>query len=331
MRNYTDDRVQGSARWGEFGGACLLGEFEPDADLLLPGSSVLGLPKVASYLYGTWRNAEGLMYRALRGVESTKSDFAFLFATTGAGQLSQLATTLHQGPITIDREGEQVSFRAPPGAPGTAFSFTQGSEGCRWEEGDNLAMDGSALGPGMQWFNPWREGGGCFTATLKFASQGTFLEEPLVGFIGHEIHYMPAGRNWFNTRYGQGMEICWQQIANEYEDGTFVQATFGYGTEGWRFAMIHDELGGFRATTDVQIDADVRPNGYPERITYTLPSERWTWTIDLHGERAKTIDGAPLGADGTCRREGDNRTIVRSLGNSDWWDDGRYQASRRSG
>jgi hypothetical protein len=92
--------------------------------------------------------------------------------------------------------------------------------------------------------------------------------------------------------------------------------------------MIHDEDGRFRATTDVEIDASVRDNGYPEAITYTVFGERWTWVIDPHGERARTIEGAPLGADGTCRREGDPRRVVRSMGNSDWWADGRYEASR---
>ncbi len=74
----------------------------------------------------------------------------------------------------------------------------------------------------------------------------------------------------------------------------------------------------------------VRANGYPEQVVYTLPGERWIWTIDPHGERARTVPAAPLGADGTCRREGDERTVVRSLGNSDWWADGRYEASRRN-
>jgi hypothetical protein len=320
---------QPPGRWGEFGGMCLLGQFEPDAELLLPGSSVFGLPKSASYLYGTWRDAEGRMYRALRAVESTKSDFAFLFATNGSGQLGRLANPLHRGVVTAERSGDRVSFESPSHLDGPGFSYIQDEEACRWEEGNSLTMEGRPLGPGVQWFNPWREGGGCYTATLKFASEGIFLGRQLVGFIGHEIHYMPIGRDWFNTRYGQGMEICWQQIANEYEDGTFLQATFAYGTEGWRFAMIHDEQGGFYATTDVDLEADVRENGYPERITYTLPGESWTWTIDAHGERAKTIDGAPLGADGTCRKSGDERQIVRSLGNSDWWNDGRFEASRR--
>jgi hypothetical protein len=87
--------------------------------------------------------------------------------------------------------------------------------------------------------------------------------------------------------------------------------------------MLHDESGRFHATTDVRVTATVRLNGYPETIGYDFLDQRWTWRIDAQGERAKTIPGAPLGADGTCRRDGDDRIVRFSLGNTDWWTDGR--------
>jgi hypothetical protein len=37
-----------------------------------------------------------------------------------------------------------------------------------------------------------------------------------------------------------------------------------------------------------------------------------------------------LGADGTCRRDGDLRPIRFSMGNSDWWTDGRADGIIRS-
>lgn len=314
--------------WGDFGGLLLLGEFAISPGPLLPDSTVFGIPKSASYLYGTWRDAEGLMYRALRGVDATSSEFAFAFSAEGGRQIARLDVPLYLGPVIIEHSDETVRFAGDGDLP---FEFVHRSDSCDWTDGDVLQMKAQLLGPGLQWFHPWRDGGGCYTASIKYASEGLFQGREVRGFVGHEIHFMPPGRNWFNTPYGQGMEICWQQIANEYEDGTFVHATFGYGTEGWRFAMIHDEQGRFHVTSDVEIDAVVRPNGYPERITYHLPDEQWVWTIDQYGERAKTFEGAPLGADGTCQRVGDTRRIVRSLGNSDWWADGRYEASRRHG
>jgi hypothetical protein len=320
----------GAGAWGDFGGTCLLGQFEVAAELLLPTSTVFGIPKSASYLYGTWRDADGIMYRALRGVGASSTDFAFLFSAEGGVQIARMAVDLYNGPVAIEHVDHSVRFDCLAVGSDAEFAFHHERQTCAWTEGEHLQVTGQLLGPGLQWYHPWQDGGGCYTATIKYASDGTFNGKQVSGFIGHEIHYMPPGRNWFNTPYGQGMEICWQQVANEYDDGTFVHATFAYGTRGWGFAMIHDEAGRFHATTEVTIDAIVRPNGYPERIAYSFSDDRWIWTIDRYGERAGTIEGAPLGADGTCRRQGETRTVIRSLGNSDWWADGRYEATRKA-
>jgi hypothetical protein len=315
--------------WGDFGGRCLIGEFAPSADLLMPSSQVFGIPKAASYLYGTWRDDDGVMFRMLRGVEADQSRFAFSFSTEAGGQLERLDVELFAGETVIQRDEEVVTFTSrSQAATERAFGFVHHPTGCRWAENRVLDVQGAIVGPGLQWFHPWPEGGGCYTATMKYASEGTFVGRSVRGFVGHEIHYMPEGHTWFNTRYGQGMEICWQQVANEYDDGTFDQGTFAYGTDGWGFAMVHEGSRRFIATTDVEIDAIVRENGYPAKITYSFAGEQWVWRIDPHGERAGTIAGAPLGADGTCTREGETRSVRRSLGNSDWWADGRYEASR---
>jgi hypothetical protein len=318
-------------RWADFGGTCLLGEFHPDADLLMPTSTAFGIPKSASYLYGTWRDDDDVMYRALRGVGASTSDFAFSFSSEGNRQLERLDVPMFLGSTVIRREADAVTFTTDDATREPEFRFRHEPDHVAWTEKDVFDLDGRLLGPGLQWYHPWPEGGGCYTATMKYASEGTFLGRRVTGFLGHEIHYMPIGSTWFNTRYGLGMEICWQQIANEYDDGSFVQATFAYGTEGWGFAMLHDEDGAFHATTAVEIDAVVRANGYPQQVDYYFADEHWVWTIDPCGERARTIDRAPLGADGTCRKAGDTRAIVRSMGNSDWWADGRYEASQHMG
>jgi hypothetical protein len=321
-------RTQGRrTAWGDFGGTCLLGSFQPVPELLLPGSTIFGIPKAGSYLYGTWRDEEGCLFRALRAIGAPLGDFAFLFSSVGDEHLTRLDRPLFDGSSEVQRHGEMVRFAAPDDAE-LAFSFLHEPAGCVWREADVLQVDGWLLGPGLEWYHPWPEGGGCYTATIKYASEGTFGGRTVRGFVGHEIHYLPAGSDWYSSRYGLGMEICWQQVANEYADGTFIHATFAYGTDGWGFAMIHDEDGTFHASTDVEVEAEIRPNGVPERITYTFPGDQWTWTIDELGERPAVGGSALIGADGTCRRVGDDRTIVRSLGNSDWWTDGRYESSR---
>ena len=315
--------------FGDFGGTCLIGAFEPDPRLLLPDTSVFGIPKSGSYLLGTWRDDDGVMYRTLRGVRVEDDGFAFGFSNEGADHLEPIArdSDLYRGPVTTTQAETQVTFAAADGGDAAPFQYVHEPDVCHWHEAGIVEVSGRLIGPGVQWLHPWPEGGGCFTATLKYASEGRFLDRPVTGFIAHEIHYMPSGMDWYKSRYGQGMEICWQHMANEYDDGTFASGTFAFGTDGWGFAMVHDEHGGFHATTDVRMEATVRPSGYPETVTYTFGDQSWTWEIDPKGERPRIADGAMIGADGMFRRVGDTRRVVRSLGNSDWWTDGRYEAS----
>jgi hypothetical protein len=123
--------------------------------------------------------------------------------------------------------------------------------------------------------------------------------------------------------FGRGREYCWQHVANEYDDGTTVHASFACGSDGWGFAMVHDETGRFHCTTDVVAEATVRENGYPETVTYRFLDQSWTWRIDPQGERPALSPGPLIGADGTCTRDGDARAVRLSMGNSDWWTDGR--------
>ncbi len=310
---------------GDFGGRCLVGECNFDAALLLPSSTYLGLPKAGSYVYGTWRDADGNLLRALRGVGSDTSTIRYLFTSERGGQLTRhdgADRDLWAGPVAIEQAGDAVSFTSVGADASHGFEFRHAPDGCSWTDGEFLAVSGSSLGPGVQWFNTWKSGS-CYAVTGKYRTRGTFLGRPVEGFVGHEIHYFPSDTTWRTSPYGQGREICWQQVANEYEDGSTVQATFAYGADGWGFAMLHDEHGTFHCTTDVQVEATVRPSGYPETIKYRFLEQAWTWRIDAQGERPKLGPGAMLGADGTCRRDGDRRAVRYSMGNSDWWTDGR--------
>jgi hypothetical protein len=290
---------------------------------------LFGLPKDASYFYGTFRDDEHRMWRILRGVGDTESSFRFLFRE-GSGtalEVDQAATdSLYLGPVKTTRSGPDASFVASGAGP--KFSYQHRPDSVSWSESGTLEVQGRLVAPAIQWFNPWPVGG-CYSVTAKYRARGTLLHRPVEGFVGHEVHYMPPGVDWMKSPYGKGREICWQQIANEYEDGTIEQATFAFGTDGWGFAMVHDSEGRFFSSTDVQMDAEVRPSGWPESIRYRFDDQSWVWRIDPKGERGLTILGAPLGADGTCTRENETRRVSYSMGNSDWWTDGRADAFTR--
>lgn len=314
-------------RPGDFGGACLIGECAFTAELLLPSTSYFGLQKAGSYLYCSLRDADGTLLRALRAVEAEQSVLRSLFVARPGGQLERDARSewMWSGPTSIVADRDTVVFESTEAGDGRRFRFTHTPTGCLWSDGDALELAGDMVGPAVQWFNTWG-GGACFSATSKYRVRGACLGRAVDGFVGHEIHYLTSGFNWLNAPYGRGREICWQQIANEYDDGSAIQATFACGADGWGFAMLHDEHGAFLATTDVRATATVSANGYPQTIRYQFADQSWTWRIDPQGRRPAIADIAMIGADGTCVKDDERRSVRYSMGNSDWWTDGRAEA-----
>lgn len=317
---------------GDFGGSCLIGECAFDPELVVPGHSYHGLEKVGSYLLGSWRDPDGNLRRAIRIVLEDSSPIVHLFAAMPGGQLAGLIADqgrLWNGEIRIDRAGSSVMIDSVDHDDRSErFAYRHDVDRCSWSDGDVLDVGGPLVGPALQWFNTWADGA-CLAVTAKYRTSGTWLGVPVEGFVAHEVHYFPVGANWIVSPYGEGREFCWQHVANEYEDGTTVQGTFAFGADGWGFAMLHDEHGVLHATTDVEATATVRANGYPEEINYRFAGQSWTWRIDPQGERPLMMPGTPLGADGTCLRDGDQRRVRCSLGNSDWWTDGRAAAHIR--
>jgi hypothetical protein len=310
-------------RPGDFGGRCLIGDCDFRAELLLPSTTYLGLRKSASYLYGSLRDSDGNLLRMLRSVDAETSTIRSLFVSLPGTQLQRdpRSDEMWLGPTTIVADGDDVVFSSVGARSSAHFTFVHTAGGCAWDDGEFLSVGGNATGPAIQWLNTW-DSGACFSTTGKYRVRGTFLGQAVQGFVGHEIHYFSPGAGWLNSPLGQVREICWQQVANEYDDGSIVQATFAYGADGWGFAMVHDEHG-FVASTEVRAEATVRTNGYPETVRYTFGDQSWTWRIDAQGERPGLAAIPMLGADGTCVRDGDPRRVRFSMGNSDWWTDGR--------
>jgi hypothetical protein len=59
--------------------------------------------------------------------------------------------------------------------------------------------------------------------------------------------------------------------------------------------LLTHEYGRSWQSSHVDVDATVRPNGYPEQITYRFLDQTWIWDIADKGERADLMPGGPLG------------------------------------
>ena len=145
-------------RPGDFGGQCLIAECAFDAELLMPTTRYFGLAKTGSYLYGTWRDADGTLMRALRAVETDESTMRSLFVAAPGGQLDRDEAAIDgmwSGPSVIERAGDEVTFRSAGAAPAPTFEFVHTAGGCSWTDGDALSVTGTTLAPAIQWYSTW--------------------------------------------------------------------------------------------------------------------------------------------------------------------------------
>ena len=313
--------------WGDFGGQCLAGSCEVTPDLFLPGATAMGLPKSASYLLGSWQTEDGESHRFLRGIGAYKTLPLFsIFSTRGTGKLARLPEEEargYAGGLDTRIIDGAAHHAAPTGGP---FSHIAGRSGASWREEGLLDVAGELIAVPTQWYNPWRVGG-AYAVTTKYRARGTVFGVKADGFFAHETHFMPAGLDFMNSPFGfGGREVHWGHMASAFEDGTTVDASLAIGADGWGFALLTDERGNRFETTKIEVRADVRPNGYPERILYCFLGQEWIWEIAPGGERPHLSPVAPIGAEGLFRRVGDTRAIVASMGTIDWWKDGRERS-----
>jgi hypothetical protein len=279
--------------------------------------------KTASYFLGTWRDEDGTTYRLLRGVGPYESgrERRHLFTSRGGAMLEHAPEEdrLFGGTVRTSCLDGVVRFDGVGGG----FHYGWAGDEVHWSEGDVADLRGTALRPATQWLNPWRSGG-AYVIASKYRMSGTILGRPLVGFAAHEIHYFPPGRSFFDSPLGWGgREHTWGHMVTEHDDGTYVVASLALGADGWGFALLWDEAGELHATTELDVSATVRPSGYPEEVRYRFSGQDWVWRAAPDGERAATVGGGIVGAEGVLRRAGDDRRVVRAMGTLDWWLDGR--------
>lgn len=310
--------------WGDFGGMCLASSCDVTPNLFLPGAVAMGMPKSASFLLGTWQTEDGNSHRVLRGLEAYKTSPLFsVFSTRETGTLTHLKDVevkAYRGGLD-SRIIDGAAQYAPPAGGG--FRHVASNKHGSWQEGDLLDVSGALIAVPTQWYNPWRSGG-AYAVTVKYRARGTIFGMKADGFFAHETHFMPSGLDFMNSPFGfGGREVHWGHMATAFEDGTTVDASLAIGADGWGFALLTDENGNRFATTEIEVRADVRPNGYPERILYGFLGQEWIWEIAPHGERPHLSIVGPLGAEGTFRRVGDKRRIIAYMGTIDWWKDGR--------
>ncbi|MFC9556333.1 hypothetical protein ACFTWF_36560 [Rhodococcus sp. NPDC056960] len=218
---------------GDFATRPVVGAFEPEPDDmdLLADKHGLGLQK--SWLYGFFRDAEGLTYCIERNFVGSLT--SGLFVMTQDGDLSR-ELNVHpdsgrsaRGELRRTVEGKTRRWSDPVFQKLPAGCFPEGEQSMELEfsreklvynEGDILAMEGVSAGLGMQFFIPSLDRPLLYTSTC-FWMEGTFQGKKVSGPIWFDNSFWRHGLEWKEYGYFLDKQIMWHVFCNKFDDGSF--------------------------------------------------------------------------------------------------------------
>jgi len=306
-------------RRGDFAGQAVVGPFAPDAASMHSDEPLFGMPPEALYAWGTLRDDEGDLHTIMRRIphdgRATARRRLVVQSTMGGADVLRMHpcgrdSAPHVDPVRELVGEDAVEWRSNLDVGGAPFRLRWANQTCEWEEEGTFELHGTLLGPGMQWYVPGRRAALAYVSTI-YLLEGSIFGRHCRGFIGLDQIYMYAGGEVYQTLdplIEDGLEYLWYTWATTYRDGSFEAGHFMLGNERFGFAIVADETGEVRATTDVDGEVSFADDGYWQTgARLRMGSVEYEFLADPRG---RMPDLGPIPnpqVDGRWRRVGDTR------------------------
>jgi hypothetical protein len=300
------------ARRQDFEWQCVVGAIDTAASDYANEGSIFGLPMSQTFVYGTVRDADGVIWTPMRR----------LAAGDGGREKLLLQSDLDSDAIHIHRagrasasclgvqrrlDGETIRLESDPAAEGAPFSISADAGSFRWVEDGTLELNGSAVPPGLQWHLPDRDKGMYYLSQI-YEVEGTILNREVRGFIPLDQLWMDGLVYVDDILVGRQAEVAWYTWATRYEDGTFDGGHFMVGHRRLGFAIVYDETGNVSATTDVDGRVVLDGDGpWPARIEVSAAGAEWEFVPAATGRMVDLMPIPNPQIEGRWRRVGDQR------------------------
>jgi hypothetical protein len=314
-------------RRGDFNHQTVVSAIEVNFREMLPTWTYGPLIQDGLYLYGSFRTADGKLHTLLRKCASELS-YGLVHNISNGTSLEtspRQADSFRGGSVRYTADDDH--FRMHVGmarSPGEPFSLEMSQGRAVWDEGDILHLEGFIVGnAGVQLYDPMRDGGNLYCSYVMRAS-GHLLGEPVEGFFGFDQQHLRPGTVWRTAPYFNELEIAWHTLSTEYEDGSIEVGQICHGGKDWGFAVMLNEKGPYKMTTDVTATVEFGADEFPTKVAYVIDGEHWDWLRSEGGTMpAYAKDAAYRPADGTTTRRGETRKVTCSAGWMDTFCDGR--------
>jgi hypothetical protein len=318
-------------RRGDFNHQTVVSAIEVNFPDMLPTWTYGPLVQDGLYLYGSFRTADGRLQTLLRkcagelsyGLVHNISNGTFLATSP------RQAEAFRGGSVRFSADDDH--FRMHVGmarSPGEPFSLELTREATStkvvWDEGEILHLEGFIVGnAGVQMYDPMRDGGNLYCSYM-IRSSGHILGEEVEGFFGFDQQHLRPGTIWRTAPYFNELEIAWHTATTEYDDGTIEVGQICHGGKDWGFAVMLNNNGPFKLSTDVTSKITFGEDEFPKKVAYLIDGEEWDWVASADGTMpAYAKDATYRPADGTTTRRGETRKVVTSAGWLDAFSDGR--------
>jgi len=310
---------------GNFGGKAVVGPHQASAAAMIDQRTYFGLPRERTFFYGNLRDADGNLYEVVRGVAGTGFgglNTLFVQSSVGKDTLHVLpmlgaAAATSEGSV-VALEGSDAVWRSAPGAKGKPFRFSMSADGSKasWFEQDVLDVNGTLMGPGLQWHVPDPDGSEFYVSQI-YEMRGTILGKPVRGILALDQSYLPQGVLMYSGQdplfRPDSHHRCWYTWATRYTDGSFDAGHFVLGTDRIGFALLTNDKGKLTLSTDISGTVHLMAKDiWPERIELTADGTAWEFVPDPKGRMPDLLGGNIQSVtpqnEGLWRRVGEKRT-----------------------
>lgn len=304
---------------GDFSGQALCGYFEETLECALATQQTLGFNVDCVVPNTLLHDEDGNAWLVYRFTDY-KGSAGLMISTNAEGRkLSEphpIAAKAFGGLVEQKIEGDSHVIRplnpfGPTPDDANSFFYRRSLKEIEWREGDFLSLTGTRMCPAKSWFDFDAQGGWGFASFISRVS-GTLLGRKVNGFSEFAVQYMPPGQSLI-AEYRKKCS-SWMIICNEYDNGEYDFGHIGLIASGSRFGMVADQNGPRRASTNVDFEAFVNPEGFPEKLVYTVDGEAWIWRPFENGDVGSVANPVVRDRIGVGQREGDTRVPRYSYG-----------------
>jgi len=307
---------------GDFGFRPVLDTCTLSGEDLMPTKTWFGLGLQHCYLYGGYRDEDGVLHAVERKFIGPMSAGLWLMhARDGSLRIdpASLATARGETKREMSPDGlvfiDQLMRRAGPGqsagAEGT-LDLRITPDSLTWSEGDLFSLKGGLVSPGVQFYTP-SEHEPMFYVSYLFKQEGTILGRPVTGYTLFDQAYWPHGYDWKDYRFFKDLQVAWEVFVNEYDDGSLEWGHLSFGRQNFNFAAVLGDRRPPLLTTDVRATVDLGENEWAQGATFDVAGEKWDWMPDAGGQLTEFSAarwGGYRAQAGSTRRRGETGNVT---------------------